>query len=182
MGMDVYSGRGVIVDVNDFLKIINGKNKSNVVGICLSFLSGLENEAEASGDEWRIDLAKRFSALSTLKKGMKISDIREVISSVVVLGGEVSKYGECWVEDCEYIEELFQSIIHICPEGDSLPPIEQVCAWGSARLNSYDVPLGVPCVVFDSGYCFTRVISEEGKAVEKIFGHCHESEWTEMSY
>ena len=182
MGIDVYAGRGVIVDVDDFLKIINGKNKSNVVGVCLSFLQGLEGEAESSEDEWRHNLVKHFSVLSTLKKGTKISDIREVISSVVTLGGEVAKYGECWVEHSEYIEELFQSIIHICPEGDNLPPISQVVAWGSARYNGWDVPLGVPCVVFDSDYCFTRVMSEEGKAVEKIFGHCHESEWTEMSY
>jgi len=42
MGIDVYSGRGIVFSVDEFLKVINGKNKSNVVGMCLSFLQGLE--------------------------------------------------------------------------------------------------------------------------------------------
>jgi hypothetical protein len=182
MGIDVYSGRGIVFSVDEFLKVINGKNKSNVVGMCLSFLQGLENEAESSEDEWRADLVKHFSALSTLKKGMKISEIREVISSVVTLGGEVAKYGDCWVENSEYIEELFGSILDICPEADNLPPISQVVAWGSSRYNGWDVPKGVACVVFDSDYCFERTLSEQGQAVQKVFGHCDETEWTEMSY
>jgi len=53
MGIDVYSGRGIVFSVDEFLTVINGKNKSNVVGICLSFLQGLENQAESSEDEWR---------------------------------------------------------------------------------------------------------------------------------
>ena len=182
MGLDVYSGRGVIFTVDEFLKVINGKNKSNVVGACRLFFQGLDDHAKASGDEWRADLAKRFSILSTLKKGMKLSEIREIIASVVDVGGEVAKYGECWVENSEYIEELFNSILDFCPEADNLPPISQVVAWGSGRNNGWEVPKGVACVVFDSDYCFERSLSEQGLALQKVLGHCDETEWTEMSY
>ena len=34
MGMDIYSGRGVIFTVDEFLKVINGKSKSEVVAVC----------------------------------------------------------------------------------------------------------------------------------------------------
>jgi hypothetical protein len=182
MGLDIYSGRGVIFTVDEFLKVINGKNKSNVVNACGLWVDKLNDQAKASGEEWHSDLAKRFNILSTLKKGMKISEIREVIASVVDVGGEVSKYGDCWVENSEYIEELFSNILDACPEADNVPPINQVVAWGSGRNNGWEVPKGVACVVFDSEYCFERALSEQGQAVQKVFGHCDETEWTEMSY
>ena len=47
MGIDIYTGRGVVVTVEDFLKIINGKNKSNVVGVCKSYH---EYRLEEGGD------------------------------------------------------------------------------------------------------------------------------------
>ena len=68
-----------------------------------------------------------------------------------------------------------------CPEADDLPTIQEITAWGSNRYNGYDVPKGVACVVFDSNDCFKRTLSGQGKAVEKLFGHCDESEWTEYS-
>jgi len=33
MGVDIYSGRGVIFTVDEFLKVINGKNKRDAVWI-----------------------------------------------------------------------------------------------------------------------------------------------------
>ncbi|MHA2092803.1 MAG: hypothetical protein ACW98K_18310 [Candidatus Kariarchaeaceae archaeon] len=193
MGIDIYSGRGVIFTVDEFLKVINGKNKSNVVSVCHAFHKELVDEANADTDEasvldqskaWRSQIAEHYKALSTLKTTMKLDEIREIIASVVEVEGEVSKYGQCYVTDSEYIEDLFTKILGVSRDiyGVDLPYIQEVTAWGSGRNNGWDVPKGVACVVFDSESCFERTLSDQGKALKKFLGHCNETEWTEMSY
>jgi hypothetical protein len=91
MGMDIYSGRGVIFTVDEFLRIVNGKNKSNVVSVCHTFHKELVDEANADTDsEWRNQLADRFKPFSTLKTSMKLSDIREIIASSIEVEGRKS--------------------------------------------------------------------------------------------
>jgi hypothetical protein len=182
MGMDIYSGRGVIFTVEEFLKIINGKVKADVVQVCNDYYAELWAESRSNqDDEWRATLANRYKPLSTLQKGMKIQEIKEIIASVVEVGGEVAKYGDCWVEDSEYVESLFNKILDVCPHAEDLPIIQEVTAWGSGRNNGWEVPKGVACVVFDSEYCFERSMSNQGKALKKVLGHCDEAEWTVMS-
>jgi hypothetical protein len=182
MGMDIYSGRGIVLTVDEFLKIVNGKSKSNVVSVCHTFHQWFVDEAYADTDsEWKSQLAEGYEALSTLKTTMKLDEIRDIIASVVTVEGEVSKYGNCYVTNSEYIEDLFTKILDACPEAEDLPYIQEVTAWGSGRNNGWDVPKGVACVIFDSESCFERTLSDQGKAVKKLFGHCDETEWTEMS-
>ena len=181
MGLDVYSGRGIVLTVDEFLKVINGKSKADVIAICHAFYNEeMKLACLNPPEEWRMKLAESFKPLSTLKTTMKLDEIREIIASVVEVEGEVSKYGECYVTDSEYIEDLFTKILGVV-EAD-LPYIQEVTAWGSGRNNGWDVPKGVACVVFDSESCFERTLSDQGKAVKKLFGHCDETEWTEMSY
>ena len=69
MGMDIYSGRGVIFTVDEFLKVINGKSKSEVVAVCLTFYQDLAVDArQHPDDDWRQNLAESFKPLSELKK------------------------------------------------------------------------------------------------------------------
>jgi len=182
MGIDIYSSKGIIFTVEEFLKIVNGKNKSDVVGACHTFHQGLVDEANANPDsEWRSQLVESYKSLSTLKNTMKISEIREIVASVVTVQGEPSKYGSCYVDDGEFVLELFDLILDACPESKDLPPIQEIEAWGSGRYNGWDVPKGVACVVFDSECCFKKTLSKHGKALEKMLGHCNETEWTEHS-
>ena len=180
MGMDIYSGRGVIFTTDEFLKVVNGKNKGYVVGVCHTYHQEIVKDARQNpDDDWRNNLAESFKALGGLKSSMKLSEIREIIASVVEVGGQVAKYGECYVTNSEYIEDLFEKIVDV--SGFDLPCIQEVTAWGSGRNNGWEVPKGVACVVFDSESCFERTLSDQGKAVKKLFGHCDETEWTEMS-
>lgn len=182
MGMDIYSGRGIIFTADEFLRVINGKSKSGVVAACLTFHQDLVVDARQNpDDEWKNKLAESFKPLGGLKTSMKLDEIREIIASVVEVGGEVSKYGDCWVENAEYIEDLFTRILDACPDAGDLPYIQEVTAWGSGRNNGWEVPKGVACVVFDSESCYERTLSDQGKAVKKLLGHCDETEWTEMS-
>jgi hypothetical protein len=179
MGMDIYSGRGVVFTVDEFLKVINGKNKADVVATCIAYSQKLQKEAEQASDHWRTELSESFKALRKLKKTMNLDEIRVIIASIVEVDGEVAKYGECYVTKSEYVEGLFDKILDV--SGHDLPYIQEVTAWGSGRNNGWEVPKGVACVVFDSDSCFERKLSDQGKAVKKIFGHCDETEWTEMS-
>ena len=182
MGMDIYSGRGVIFTVDEFLKVINGKSKSDVVAVCLTFHQDLVVDArQHPDDDWRQNLAESFKPLSELKKSMPLNTIRGVIDSCVGVRGEVAKYGECWVENSEYAQDLFTKILDACPHANDLPYIMEVTAWGSGRNNGWEVPKGVACVVFDPESCYERTLSDQGKAVKKLLGHCDETEWTEMS-
>ena len=183
MGIDIYSGRGVIFTTDEFLKVINGKSKSGVVAACLTFHQDLVRDARQNpDDEWKNKIASSFKALGGLKKSMKLDEIREVIASTVELGGEVGKYGDCWVENSEYVQDLFTSILDACPHADNLPYIQEVTAWGSGRNNGWEVPKGVACVVFDSENCFERKLNHHGETLKKVLGHCDETEWTETSY
>ena len=181
MGMDIYSGRGIVLTADEFLKVINGKSKKGVVAVCRDFYEGLQEYADDSENQWKCNLAERYKLLSTLNSSMKLCKIRDIINSTVKIGGEVAKYGDCWVEDSEYVESLFTRILDVCPHADDLPHIQEVTAWGSGRNNGWDVPKGVACVVLDSDSCFERTLSDQGKAVKKMFGDCYETEWTEMS-
>jgi len=184
MGVDIYSSKGVICSVDEFLGVINGKNKKAIVKVCKDFWQELVDQCDKGykpePEPWRAELADSFNAFYNLEPTMTIKEIKEIIGSVVLVKGEVSKYGECWVENSEYIESLFGQILNA--SGFDLPYIQEVTAWGSGRYNGWEVPTGVACVVFNSSDCFVKTLSEEGKAVKKLLGHCDETEWTEMSY
>jgi hypothetical protein len=76
--------------------------------------------------------------------------------------------------------DLFNKLFEACDL--DIPYLENVVAFGSARYNGWDVPLGVACFVFSSDQCFVRTLSEEGKNLKKMIGHCQETEWTDISY
>lgn len=181
MGVDIYSSRGIIATVDEFLGVVNGKNKRLVLEVCKKFHNELVSDAEANKeDDWRQNLADCFKPLSQIPFNSTLAFVRGTIDSCVGVRGEVAKYGECYVEHAEYIQELFEKIVDV--SGFDLPYIEQVTAWGSGRYNGWEVPKGVPCVVFNSEDCYVKTLSEKGMAVKKFLGHCDETEWTEMSY
>lgn len=180
MGMDVYSSRGIIATVDEFLGVINGKNKAIVVDVCIAFYQDRVEDTEKHPDcSWSKERAEDFKPLAGLKKSMPINTIRGVIDSCVGVRGEVAKYGECYVEGAEYVQELFEKILAV--SRPDLPYIQEVTAWGSGRCNGWDVPKGVACVVFSSEECYVKTLSPQGEAVQKFLGHCDETEWTEMS-
>jgi hypothetical protein len=76
MGLDVYSGRGIVLTADEFLKVINGKNKANVVAVCVAYSQELKKDAQESlkqnpDEYWRTELSASFKALRTLKSSMK---------------------------------------------------------------------------------------------------------------
>jgi len=173
MGTDVWSESGIIAFTEEVVKIVNGKNKNKVVEICQSFWENISLEEDS-------DKKDHFKPLQNISNKSKISEIQEILSSIVNIDGEPSKYNtDIEVRYSYELEDLFGSILALCPD---LPELKSITAFGSARLNGYSVPLGVACFIFDSNDCFEQVLTEKGKYLKKVIGHCRETEWTIVSY
>ena len=179
MGIDVYGGRGVIADVDDIVRFVNGKNKRTVIKTCQEFYNELLDQYKENPDEWRKHLVDDFDGINLISTKATIAEVRKALQSVIKVKGEVAKYGECYVENSEYLMDLFNKLFEVC--GLDVPYLENVTAFGSSRYNGWDVPLGVACFIFSSDECFVRTLSEKGENLQKMIGHCHETEWTEMS-
>ena len=180
MGIDVYSGKGVIADSDQIVLFVNGKNKKKVIQTCQAWYDNLVSEYKDDPSDWKQQVVTDFEGISLISTKATIAEVRKALQSVIHVQGEVAKYGECYVEHDEYLMDLFNKLFEVCDLG--LPYLTNVTAFGSARYNGWDVPLGVACFVFSSNDCFVKILSEEGKNLQKMIGHCDETEWTEMSY
>jgi hypothetical protein len=180
MGTDIYSGKGIIADESEVVRFINGKNKKIVIQTCQEFYDELLDQYKENPDEWGKHLVDDFDGINLISTKATIAEVRKALQSVIKVKGEVAKYGECYVENSEYLMDLFNKLFEACDL--DVPYLENVVAFGSARYNGYDVPLGVACFVFSSNECFVRTLSEEGENLKKMIGHCDETEWTEISY
>lgn len=187
MGTDISSESGVLCQTEDVVKFINGKNKKLVMEICTEFYDNLKSQSEGKGtDSWEMEVFKHFEPLAAFQSNskMSISDVREVAASVVKVSGEPAKYDiDTHVVHSEQLEELFGKIVDSYRDmtGIDIPSLYEVNAWGSARYNGWDVPLGEACFVFSENECYTKQISDEGKALKKVIGHCAVTEWTTYS-
>ena len=180
MGTDIWTGKGIIADESEVVAFINGKNKKLVIKTCQEFYEELLDQYKEEPEEWRKQLVDDFDGIYNISTKATIAEIRRALQSVVKVEGEVSKYGDCYVEHSEYLMDLFNKLFEACDL--DIPYLDNVVAFGSARYNGWDVPLGVACFVFSSDQCFVRTLSEEGKNLKKMIGHCEESEWTDISY
>jgi hypothetical protein len=180
MGTDIWSDKGIIADESEVVGFVNGKNKKTVIKTCQDFYNELLDQYKESPDEWRKQLVDDFDGINNISTKATIAEIRKALQSVVKVEGEVAKYGDCYVEHSDYLMDLFNKLFEVC--GLDVPYLENVTAFGSARYNGWDVPLGVACFVFSSDQCFVRTLSEEGKNLKKMIGHCQETEWTDISY
>ena len=180
MGTDIWTGKGIIADESEVVAFINGKNKKLVIKTCQEFYEELLDQYKEEPEEWRKQLVDDFDGIYNISTKATIAEIRRALQSVVKVEGEVSKYGDCYVEHSEYLMDLFNKLFEACDL--DIPYLDNVVAFGSARYNGWDVPLGVACFVFSSDQCFEKTLSEEGKNLKKMIGHCEESEWTDISY
>lgn len=184
MGVDVSSSSGVLAETDDMLKLITGKTKKAVLEICQDFYNELESQVADNPDQsWYQETRDYFKALNNIQ-AKTIGDLREIVGSVVQVSGKPGKYDlDTHVVHSEYLQDLFSKIVGAYADAHDveLPYLEEVNAWGSSRYNGWDVPLGVVCFVFDEDSCFEKAISQSGKDLKKIIGHCNVTEWTEYS-
>lgn len=180
MGVDILSYSGVIASLDDMLGFISNKNCEQVKTICQNFYDKLLQESKENEDcDWRKKKVEFFEALNKVEE-KTLDELKEILSSVVVVNGQPAKYDiDTHVEYEEDVLELWLGIIETHEK--ELPSLDRVTAFGSARYNGYDVPLGQACFVFDDNSCFEKKMSTVGKNLKKIIGHCNVTDWTVYS-
>ena len=167
MGTDVYSESGIIAGIDEMVGLIRKKDLKTVIDICEN--KSLESLAD-------------LEPLKTINKKSTIEEVRDVLFECVKVHGEPAKYGsdECYLENEYAVVVLWGEILS--ETRPTLPPLNEVRIFDSARYNGWDVPLGEACFIFDSSDCFIRTLSDRGKALRRAIGHCETTEWTIVSY
>jgi len=178
MGMDVYAEHGVIGTPDQFVQLVSGKNKKVMLECLADFL---EKVVETFPKDSPVQ--QSVAAMMNGAAPVTVAAVRQAILDVVVVEGEPSKYGgNCHLKEDEKLNDLFSEIMFVSGKADEFPRFVEVTVFSSGRFNGWDVPHGVPCVIFDDRECFKQTLSTKGKALKKIFGHTKVTEWTRVSY
>lgn len=180
MGVDILNYSGVIASIDEMLGFVNGKNRKKIIEICQNFYDNLAKEASGKeANEWNSQRVEFFKALNKIE-ATTVDELKGILSSVVVVEGEPAKYDiDTHVEYSEELKDLWTDIILTFDK--PLPGFNGISAFGSSRYNGYDVPLGEACFIFDDDDCYTKQLSEAGKNLKKILGHCNVTDWTVYS-
>jgi hypothetical protein len=172
MGMDIYAEHGVVFEVGDLALRLFGKFKKPIVAqikeLLKSFLTTHNKDHMFDGS-----LAK----LLAVKTGLQL--------------------GEWYANFCEdQIEGENDDERYFCTDEHMLRVWDEICGaaglglpsvsfryWTRGRLNGWDVPIDVPCIVFADDDLFETKMTSEGKKLAKTLGlkELTAVTWTEMS-
>ena len=180
MGVDITACEGVLASVEDIVKIVNSKNKQQVIdywhnwwsscgkdGDCKYFDPEEEQCGFVMGDLFEPPIGGHM---------MKIGVIRTLLKNMVNVEGAGLDTGVVFNEE---VYSFFQGLLQkISPK---LPYLEGVEAWGSSRYNGWEVPKDVACFIFDAESCFRKVPTAAGKRLKEIIGDLDVTSWSHYS-
>lgn len=173
MGTDYSQGNAINLSVYEIVKIVNGKNKANMVSILHNFCATSDQEAKQKR-------TKHFGHLTTKSH---ISDIQNAFIEFCEIAGEPGKYeGDCHFANADSydIKELINDMIN--SSGTKCPNVDDVTVFDSYRQHD-GCPIGEPCFLLDRSDIYIETLSDQGKYVKKISGgYISEISWTDVSY
>ena len=180
MGVDITACEGVLATIEDIVKIVNNKNKQQVLDYWNNWWSdGDNNFPNTDPDEEQCGFVMNdlFEPPAETNASMlKIGVIRTLLKNMVNVDGEGLDTGVVFEEE---VHSFFQGLLNkIAPK---LPYLEGVEAWGSSRHNGWNVPLGVARFVFDVEGCFRQVPTAAGKRLKEIIGDLDVTSWSHYS-
>ncbi|MDA7910062.1 hypothetical protein N9Z53_03960 [Mariniblastus sp.] len=178
MGVDITACEGVLATVEDIFKIVDSKNKQQVLDYWHKWYD--ENETIRDyGDEEMCGFVMKDTfepPAATNASMLKIGVIRTRLKDLVNVDGTGLDTGVVFAEE---VHNFFEGLLEkVAPK---LPYLEGVEAWGSSRYNGYEVPKGVACFVFDVESCFKRVPTAAGKKLKEIIGDLDVTSWSNYS-
>lgn len=179
MGIDYSAGHAMCLEIDNMVRLINGKNKKAILEVIQSF-----HDSVVGGQYTSEKAKKSVAALNNIDSKIKISDLKELILEYHAVTGEAGKYeGSCHFKndlDGYDLLELWEGILDVCDI--PMPSLSEVRIFDSHRQN-YDCPLEVPCFLFSVEDCYDRTLSHEGKNLNKLSGgYLNEISWTDVSY
>lgn len=177
MGVDITACEGVLASVEDIVKIVNSKNKKQVIDYWNSWWAEqkLNSWFDEDGEQCGFVMGDLFKPPLGVHM-VKIGVIRTRLKNMVNVAGTGLDTGVVFNEE---VNSFFEGLLdEIAPK---LPYLEGVEAWGSSRYNGWGVPLGVARFVFETEGCFKRVPTAAGKRLKEIVGDLEVTSWSYYS-
>ncbi len=191
MGVDITACEGVLATIEDIVKIVNNKNKQQVLDYWNNWwspdLASCEHDRheqvlgclnfDPDEEQCGFVMSDLFEPLAETNASMlKIGVVRTLLKNMVNVEGTGLDTGVVFAEE---VHSFFEGLLNkIAPK---LPYLESVEAWGSSRYNGWDVPLGVACFIFDAESCFRKVPTAAGKRLKEIIGDLDVTSWSDYS-
>lgn len=172
MGMDIYSEHGVVFEVSDLVLRLFGRFKKPLVAEIKekvkSFLTIHNKDHMFDGP-----LAK----LAGVKTGQHLGEWYANFCEDQLVGEDVH---DRYFSTDEHMLSVWDDICEAA--GLELPSVN-FRYWTRGRLNGWDVPIDVPCIVFDDETLFETKMTSAGKKLAKVLGLKELSSvtWTELS-
>jgi hypothetical protein len=182
MGMDIWSGDGIVTDVETLVNIISDKNKEAVVKTILEWVSGLTLSTVEKQDGQVNDKGSIFKGLAD---DITVDDLKAKLIAQCEVDGEASgdlDYGNCYLvhveDDC--LCTLWDAISEV--SGTDLPGIAEVRVFDS-YLKHAECPIGEVSFIFSRDDIYESKLNDKGEALQKLCGgNLNEVTWTDVSY
>lgn len=183
MGVDITACEGVLASVEDIVRIVNNKNKQQVLDYWHNWWAEaidhgcLQNPGDTEYEQCGFVMGNLFEPpVETNASMLKIGVIRIRLKEMVNVDGEGLDTGVVFQQE---VHNFFEGLLEkISPK---LPHLEGVEAWGSNRYNGWEVPKGVACFIFDAESCFRKVPTAAGKRLKEIIGDLDVTSWSHYS-
>lgn len=161
MGMDIISSSGVVFPVADICVVLFADAKK---GPLASAVANIKAEWKEEWGELQID---------KVDTGV---DLAEWFSNLV----------SSQVKDDYLDDRIVGTVWDLIVEGLGLQgklPSASFDYWTHSRISGWDVPIEVPCIVFDENGLFETKMTREGKKFAKLIGEqsIKSTTWTIMS-
>lgn len=175
MGIDVWAESGIVVDLDCALFFVTKKNLKTVIQIAQEFFGEIKKASDENPDsEWRKQKAVFFQPLQQLE-GKNLEEVQEVLRGLFTIEGEEYDAYLLYQED---LLELWEKIVDSF--GPGLPSLLNIIYYSRYKVFG-DMPAEEVCFVFDKKPCLDIKLTEAGRKLKKIVGHCQPSEWAVYS-
>jgi hypothetical protein len=172
MGMDIYSEHGVVFEVSDLALRLFGNFKKTLVAEIKeklkTFLTEINKDNVFDGP---------IAVLARVKTGQNLGEWFANFCEDQLVGEDVNdRYFRTY-------EHMLCVWDEICGAAGLNMPTASFRYWNRGRLNGWDVPIDVPCIVFDDESLFETKMTAAGKRLAKLLKlkELTSVTWTELS-
>ena len=179
---DITACEGVLATIDDIVKIVNNKNKQQVLDYWNNWWSDGDNNFDPDGEQCGFVMSDLFEPpVETNASMLKIGVIRTRLKDLVNVSSLKLVDGTGLDTGVVFNEEVYSFFQGLLEKISKLPYLEGVEAWGSNRYNGWEVPKGVACFIFDTESCFRKVPTAAGKRLKEIIGDLDVTYWSDYS-
>lgn len=161
MGVDIYSQKGVVLTIDEAVAKMIPSMKASEIKKLLPLIEAAAEDATAlmHDREFAANMQARLAGMRTTK---------ELRAWVVDLVHAFTSADEGYVDHADVLADMLLTIMG--PKNAKALPHFAFEYFNSGRYSGWDVPLGVPCVVFDADGLFEEKMTAAGRKLAKQLG------------